>query len=211
MSDYQEFAEAIRSHFKGENADRARAAIDEYYNPSTPYSGAHFERIADTENPNEITARDIVAVSMLSVEIPPKTSIWLLSDEGREQVGSLLRQVPADARIGDGGDHLAEGSPLAQLWELLGTAAWPHPTEGNGMGKTKKSKILAAKRPALVPVLDSVVVGALPIVDSYWNAFEFTFDEETTQLASSVTSSRPESVPVLRAVDVVLWTLNRHR
>src|SRR5258708_3955735 len=52
------------------------------------------------------------------------------------------------------------------------TASWPAPTPNNGMGRTKISKLLAAKRPRLVPIFDSVLERLFPPVTNYWRAFE---------------------------------------
>jgi hypothetical protein len=74
------------------------------------------------------------------------------------------------------------------------------------MGRTIRSKLLAAKRPRLVPVLDAVVSGALPPVDDYWAAFQATLSTSEARLLTSVpTVSAGDHVRLLRRVDVVLW------
>ena len=106
-----------------------------------------------TDHPNEITERDIVAVSMLGVNIPAPVAIWLLED-GRSAVSELLRAIPAEADICENGELLDPGRETEALWRLLGNGCWPDPIHSNGMGTTKISKLLAAKRPNLVPIFD---------------------------------------------------------
>jgi hypothetical protein len=205
---YRAFTGAVTAHFTGENAAVATRAVARYY-LEEPFTGRYFDLLRDDGRPHEIAARDLVAVEMLSIRVPPRVSAWLL-DTGRRQVSDLLRQVPDDVDIWDAGDALARDGALWQLWDLLGTACWPEPTQANGMGRTIRSKLLAAKRPRLVPVLDDVVCGALPPVDNYWAAFQTALSTSEARLLTSVpTAAAGEHVPLLRRVDVVLWMAHR--
>ena len=146
------FRETIYKNF--ENIDHAQNAFDDYFavNVQTGqpcFTGSKFEEIAGDEHPNEFTARDIVAVSMLSVKVPAAVSMWLLLGEGRDKTSELLKQIPASLDIWEAEEHLAEGKPLWKLWEkLIGR---------HGVGDTISSKLLAAKRPRLAPIWDRVV------------------------------------------------------
>ncbi len=60
----------------GEERDRALRSLRAY---SSGFSGRFFERLADPD-PYRITASDIVAVSMLAVEVPAETAAWLLGE-----------------------------------------------------------------------------------------------------------------------------------
>ena len=212
VDDAEDFTAAIRSYWAPERLEQTRTHLAEYYDERTPFTGSQFEVIADDGRPNEITEADLVAVSMLGVTIPADVAIWILSTDGRTQISGLLEQVPAEATIVDGGVHLAEASAMWQLWDLLDRACWPNTKRGNGMGQTKKSKLLAAKRPALVPVVDSVVRAAHPVEgDRYWAAFTATFDADTYAAAHAALGPRPAQVPVLRAVDLAIWQANRRR
>jgi hypothetical protein len=73
-----------------EDAKTARKDLKRYMEG---FTGSHFEALADTEEPNRITERDILAVSMLSVDVPAATTIWLLG-EGAARVSALLTKVP---------------------------------------------------------------------------------------------------------------------
>ena len=101
-----------------------------------------------------------------------------------------------------------------QLWNLIARACWPQPDGSTGMGTTKISKLLAAKRPSLIPVHDSRIRDAVfggkdPV--NYW--------EPWTQLHRSSEGARlRDSQPVFgaeagvgshlsspRIIDIVLW------
>ena len=172
MSNVEAFASRLKQEFADERVKDAGVQIDRYFS-SEPLTGSRFELLADDENPNEITARDLVAVSMLNVTIPPSVAVWLLSDEGRRSVSALLREIPTDLDLWHDDAKPDPASPQWQLYDLLGSANWPSPSDANQMGPAKKSKLLAAKRPRLVPISDSVVrENALPDVgDEYWMAW----------------------------------------
>ena len=81
-------------------ATGARAAIDAYFSgEGGRFTGSQFEDLVDCDHPNEITVRDLVAVTMHSVQVPARPARWLLSHGGREAVHNLLREVPDDVDI----------------------------------------------------------------------------------------------------------------
>jgi hypothetical protein len=201
-----DYSRVLSHHFSDEAAVRAaRAAIDEYFG-SDGYSGSQFELIADVSEPDTITPRDIVAVSTLGVSVPPHVAVWLLSEKGRSTVSSLLAQVPADLDVWDALTHIAKGKPLWRLWEKLDQEAWPRPTPGNGMGPTTISKLLATKRPRLVPIQDSVVMKLFPRTDNWWMSFaNALMSSELRHAVRDGTSNAPDHLSLLRRIDVVLW------
>ena len=77
------------------------------------------------------------------------------------------------------------------------------------MGPTTISKLLAAKRPRLVPVTDSVVVKTLPSA-GHWAAFANALkDRDIRTTVEQATSEAPAHLSLLRRIDVVVWMLNR--
>lgn len=202
------FTTEVLDHFVGPNLKRAQTAIDDYY-VRKPFTGRYFDVFADHEHPNEITERDLLAVEMLSVQVPAEVAIWILGD-GRPQISSLLRKVDADVDIWNGRDLLQEGGELWRLWDLLDTGSWPTEKKNNGLGRTIKSKLLAAKRPRLVPILDKVVCDALPKPRVYWEAFCSALSTEENRLLVSVpTAQAPTGVSLLRRLDIVLWMAHK--
>jgi hypothetical protein len=215
MDEYARFREQLDELVTADHGAVATKAIGSYFASDGPgFTGSQFELVTDSEAPNAITARDIVAVSMLSVSIPPRPARWLLSDEGRMKVAALLEQVPMNVKIyePEADALLAPGGPLWDLWDLLKTANWPMMGSGNGLGRnTRRSKLLHAKRPHLVPIYDSVVDQLLP-TSNHWEAFRRALsDPRTRTRIEQVTSSAPSHLSLLRRVDIVLWWIGNRR
>lgn len=101
---------------------------------------------------------------------------------------------------------------LLDLWHLLGRRAnWPSDLSGgNGMGRTKISKLIAAKRPRLAPVLDSVVCDALGPVKDRWEAFAHVLCDETRRTKIERAVPAGWEISLLRVIDVVVWMAHRH-
>lgn len=181
------------------------------------YTGAHFETFAGGESldSNRITSADLIAVSMLSVNVPGQAALGITGDLAAE-IEELLLQVPTDLRFEDLTEkeftaHLDEGSPLDRLWTLLRQ-------RGNswGVGQTTTSKILARKRPQLVPIYDSVVANQVGISDSsnqwrhWWEAFQGDGGQVLTQRLEGIRDASGEShLSLLRVLDIVLWMQGR--
>src|SRR6202043_119609 len=80
----------------------------------------------------------------------------------------LLSEIPVDVDIVDVDPQmLGAESPAGQLWDVLRRSR-------DGLGPTTTSKLLAAKRPRLLPIWDSFVEQAtgLGTID-YWSKFQF--------------------------------------
>jgi len=105
------------------------------------------------------------------------------------------------------------GGPMLNLWRLLSRDAnWPESRPGgNDVGIAKTSKLIAAKRPRLAPILDSVVCDALGPVKDRWEAFAHAMIDPKRR--DRIERAVPDGVEigVLRAVDVVVvWMAGRH-
>lgn len=109
--------------------DVAVGLVREYFadDPATGrarYSGAYFERLGGggdrPEVAYQITAEDLLAVSMLSVPVVRYYALHVLDYRGRE-ISGLLAQIPVDVALADDeAEHLiAQGGPAWKLWELL--------------------------------------------------------------------------------------------
>jgi hypothetical protein len=212
----EQFADALVNLVAAEGGEIARQAIASYFSTDGDgFTGSQFEHLVDRVHPNVVTANDIVAITMLGVTFPARPSRWLLGPEGRAQVSALLSQVPTEVEIWEpeAESLLAEGGPLWMLWDLLKQCRWPEPRRGNGLGgKTKRSKLLHAKRPRLVPIFDQVVERLLPHVGDYWVAFSYALrDPARRETVEHATADAPPQLSLLRRVDVVLWWIGRQR
>jgi hypothetical protein len=170
--------------------------------PAVGYAGRFFEQMIERSDPDQFTPWDMVVVSTLSVEIPPRVATEiLLPGPTREQAIELLAAMQdpgVSLETADDAD-IAEGAPAEQLYRLLRGLA--------GMGATKTSKLLAAKRPELVPIRDSVVERLLQAGATWWSPMrQLARDDRLHALIADASSGVvPDNVSYLRRLDVVLW------
>ncbi|HEY5548773.1 MAG TPA: DUF6308 family protein [Coriobacteriia bacterium] len=181
---------------------RATASLRGYL-VSGAFTGAFFEDLIDTASPDEITAKDIVAVTALGVDVPVRVSHWILSEDGRYEISALLRGVPAEATIWEDVDLSPDGNAW-RLWDLI--------SAHKGVASTITSKLLAAKRPHLLPIWDQYVVeGVRPQKRAYWAGWHQALSgrdgeclrarcEELRALAGV-----PDRVSILRILDIAIW------
>ncbi|MEU9135411.1 DUF6308 family protein [Streptomyces sp. NPDC048404] len=101
---------------------------------------------------------------------------------------------------------LADGSPAHTAWHLL--RGQP------GIGWVTAGKLLARKRPRLMPVSDQVVRCVLGHPKSFWLDLHAALRSDNRSLHHELLALRqlaelPEAVSVLRICDVVLWMHHR--
>jgi hypothetical protein len=180
------------------------------------YSGAYFEHLAGggdrPEVAYQVTAEDLLAVSMLSVRVIRYYALDVLVYQARE-VSSLLAQIPVDVTLADAkADRLiAEGGPARKLWTLLREIK--PPLERSRLGPVAAGKLLARKRPQLIPVYDSYVkkVLARPRDDqAWWSDLRCQLTKDT-QLISELEAVRTRAgaaaahLSLLRVFDIMCW------
>lgn len=171
------------------------------------YTGGMFERLGGGgDRPGSrdaITAEDLVAVSMLSVRVPPRAALLILGEE-RDHIAHLLAAVPVDVDLVDAGDPLiGERSAATELWSLL--VRFP------GIGFVTAGKLLARKRPRLIPVLDRVVRRTLEHPGTgYWRDLRHHLRADDRRLQGFLTGVLRDAgldgqVSAIRAFDVLVW------
>jgi hypothetical protein len=169
----------------------------------TTYTGRWFEHFSARSDPNHLDANDIAACAALSVELNGKTVDGLMSRV--TDIDTLLADCPDRAtQLWDIDPSSSGYTALTELYELVRTI--------NGMGPVRTSKLLASKRPHLVPIRDSVVETLLGAGDQWWAPWRTVVaDADLRDLVESLT---PDTVPVgtsvLRRLDVVLWMYGSH-
>jgi hypothetical protein len=187
-----------------EEPDRVRRYLHTYFDPdpAVGYTGRHFETFADRFDPYAFTPWDLIAVTALSVDVPPTAAAAiLLPGSTHDTLNSLLREIPAPgAQLADtAAEHIAAGSPLDLLYRTVRDLA--------GLGKTMTSKLLAAKRPGLVPIRDSVVEHLLHAGDAWWAPMRLLIQDSRIRrlVVDASTGVVPTNISLLRRLDVVLW------
>lgn len=197
-----------------EGNDKAVTLLKRYYGlieGKRAFEGASFESLgAEATDPFAITPADLLALSTLSIPAKGKTAIALLSSSMQADATRLLQEIPENAAIDDtdASRHLSEGgsSSASQLWTLISSA--------KGMGRVYTSKLMARKRPALIPVYDKVVASQLGLDGTrhMWTQFHEWVNrseggETVVNRARGLRAEAglPAQVTPLRVIDVVLW------
>lgn len=70
----------------GEKATQVRpdveSALQKYFSTNGDgYTGSQFENLIADSDPFAVTARDLIAITTLSVDVPAKAAVWILSDQ----------------------------------------------------------------------------------------------------------------------------------
>lgn len=159
----------------------------------------------------QVTAEDLLAVSMLSVPVVRYYALHVLAYRGRE-VSGLLAQIPPDVTLADAeADHLiAEGGPAWTLWQLLYDIK-PRPQDRNRLGPVAAGKLLARKRPHLIPVYDSHVKKVLrrPSNDRWWwrdlHCLLLTDEDLVGELEAVRARAVAGHLSLLRTFDIMCW------
>ncbi|MFD6073827.1 DUF6308 family protein [Amycolatopsis lurida] len=186
---------ALRSYFN-ENAATGRL-----------YTGRGFDRLEGGGDlphvRNGITSADVLALSYLSIthrlpDVAFDTMVTYADDIAR-----LLAELAVDVDMYEASWRVyAPGSPAAELHALL-----------RGCGGTNRwvtaNKLLARKRPRLLPVYDSRVESLLGAPNSFWECLWSWFDGDPRRV-DGLRSLRDEAggiedISLLRCLDVVLW------
>jgi Family of unknown function (DUF6308) len=181
--------------------DGAEALLRDYF---TSFDGRRFERLGghgdDPVVANQFTAEDLVAVSLLGVTIDPKAALSILEDD-RVELDELLEEIPVGVDLWDVAESVvAVGSPADRLWHRL--------VEIPGIGQTIAGKLLARKRPHLIPIYDTVVEEAVGITDRWWVTLRSALQDEALRERLAVLRARSEvgdDISLLRILDVAIW------
>ena len=183
---------------RGPDHGQALGYLRTYY--GQPYTGAYFDTWAPAQNdPNAFTADDLLAVGFLSVVVPPLAARQLL-DARAAEFAALLRQVGADRDLADQAEPVTEDQPASQLYRTVRRLP--------GVGRTIGTKLLARKRPRLVPIYDSVVARISGIGDYHWEPLRQALRADG--LHDRLLDLREQAglgphVSALRVLDAVTW------
>jgi len=183
--------------------------VKTYFDPNSGFSGSEFETLAGGGDAlgqrNVFTADDLVAVTLLEMTVPGEAALALLHRRAPE-FNALLSDIPADVELWDATDEqVGPESAAASLWQLL--------MGFHKMGWVTTSKLLARKRPRLLPVYDTVVRAALqPRSDGFW--LPLRAELQNGPLVAQIEAVRNEAglderVSLLRTLDVAVWMRNR--
>lgn len=209
----QSFAERLRAFISD---PQAVVDLRRYFGIGLPsgvagFTGSRFEHLAGggdrPEIADRVTAEDLIAVQTLSVTVPAPVALDLLEGHLGAQLSGLLHAIPRDIDMADAAAAvLADGSPADEAWHLL--------CDQRDVGWVIAGKLLARKRPRLLPVYDRVVRCAVGRPPSIWRALHAALREDDGALHRQLLELRqaaglPKTVSALRVCDVAVWMSHR--
>lgn len=208
--EFEEFRTLVLDAGKEEQLLRYLA---EYTDPGL-YTGAHFHELiyAGPSHPDRFDIADVTAPSLLSVTIHKTATQTLLRDQGfRAELEAYLAREP-DRDLGQLTD--AEMKKLESDEGL--NPAWAKIKSIDDVGRTRTAKLLARKRPRLIPIWDSVIrrVLGLKSTRTYWTTFHtaLTADNRALDQRLGVLAEKAgvsERYSRLRVLDILAWKYGR--
>jgi hypothetical protein len=164
-----------------------------HFDPAGPFVGRDVDQLGDNP-PNRITRDDLLAVSLLGITWQPSTVRRILgADVGA--LANLLEPITnTDLWVAD--DALLKAA--SAIWHRLRAANVPAVAAG---------KLLARKRPRLVPIVDRVIKAVLkPPTNRVWATLRSCLqNEELRQRVEQVRPAGADDISLLRLLDVAVW------
>lgn len=185
---------------------RATHYLEEYFH-SGRYTGALFDVWSSggrspASSPNQFTADDLVALSLLSVHVPGEAALALLAPDDGNPFNALLRDIGDDRELAE---EPEVPSPSQAAW-VLDKRLRNLP----GVGRTIASKLMARKRPRLVPIIDDVVNRVMSLTPEHWVPLHAALRADAGRLQHQLVALHercrlPREISALRVLDVVAW------
>jgi hypothetical protein len=144
----------------------------------------------------EFTSDDLIAASLLDVRFGPAAVQELLI---KGSANAVLQEIPNDVNVTLWNTDLPRESPAWALWEIL--------LHIDDVGPTRASKLMARKRPHLLPVLDSVIEVRLGLgARDQWRVLGQALDQRTRHAVDQLRDAAGGHAPsTLRILDVATW------
>lgn len=176
--------------------------VDRYFDPEGPFAADTFDLMGDND-PHRFTRDDLLALNCLDERVPPLTMRKFLTPDIQAKLSQYLLAIAGDTELGRPSSE-PDLAAAAALWSYLRSRDF------DGIGKVKAGKLLARKRPKLVPIVDSVVEKVVSPVSGpwpYWDAYRQFMS--STQHRARLEQVRParvaDTISLLRVLDVAVW------
>jgi hypothetical protein len=193
----------------GDDDGPAVRLLTTYFGPSfaarDSFTGAAFDcwdstgtRAADVDR---FTADDLIAVSLLSIRIKPRWAHEVLHARAPD-LSSLLAAMRPDRDLATEAARIGPDWPGCRLYDALISIP--------GVGAVTASKLMARKRPLLIPVWDSVVADVTNTRQQQWERLRVALREGDPSLHVRLGAIREAAglnpqVSPLRVLDVIAW------
>ncbi|PTA46090.1 DUF6308 family protein [Micromonospora sp. RP3T] len=177
------------------------------------YTGGRFDTLGGggsrPEVADTVTAEDLIAVELLRVTIRHRQRLDLLQGQLGREVSATLATIPTDVELGedDALAYVVDGGAADTAWRRL--------RDTPNIDWVIAGKLLARKRPRLVPVYDRVVACAYGTRKGFWAWLHDMLREDGGALVRQLDALHreaelPAAVSRLRVLDVVFWMRHRH-
>ena len=187
--------EQVRNRIRDVLADPGvNGLVAAYFDPDGPFAGTLFDLLGENP-PCVLTLDDLLATTLLDISWQPFAVRALLA--AGNQVTAALAAIPTDLDLWTAGPDVLQSATALHHWlDRL-----------PGVGPVIASKLLARKRPRLVPIHDSVVFRVLaPPKNKFWMTLGAALTEST--LRQQIEDLRPaggDSISLLRLLEVAIW------
>ena len=178
------------------------------YSAGGRYTGAYFGELTTRtgSDPNRVDIADLMSLSLLQVRLNLDAIEYFLNDSTLDELEKHL-SAETDRDLADlTADEAVEleRGRLNDAWKLIRKA--------KRVGRTRTAKLLARKRPRLIPIWDRVVKDVLGLrsTKGYWKIFhaaltadECSLDKRLGELATAADVA--ERYSRLRILDILAW------
>ncbi len=172
-------------------------ALAAYFDPAEDFPGMSFTSLGRNP-PGQVTADDLLAVSLLDIAWRPEAVRQLLGGQAAE-VSRLLAGIPPDADLWAASD--VDLAAADRLWQSL--------VQLPGVGPATAAKLLARKRPRLCPATDKVLIRAVGVPGRTWETLRCLLSDP--QARAELEELRPPGASresLLRILDVAIWIVH---
>ncbi|MCA1840222.1 MAG: DUF6308 family protein [Actinobacteria bacterium] len=175
------------------------AAVRCFYDDVEVFAGRTFLEMPS--DPHRIETFDLLAVTLMGEMFRPLAIRQLLAGEVGEEAHHLLQRLDPDEALWNLDIEALhrKGHPVFDLWWLL--------MDLDEVGPTRASKLMARKRPNIVPIYDSVIGDRIATVDDYWRVFHLFLsdDERCAKVEELRATASLSDIPLLRILDTAIW------
>lgn len=179
-------------------APRTAGLVARALDPDTGPSGATFD-LLEPNDPDVVGPADLLAAALVGAPPSALAVRHLLDPAVARRVTARLRVIPTGADLWSARSQALDDA--AELWSLF--------QEADGVGPVRAVKLLARKRPRLVPLVEPAGADLLELpADGHWATLRAVLSDAGRR--ERLEALRPPGsdgrLPLLRLFDLAVWT-----